>query len=104
MHHTSGPNEKSEATKHQKMDGGYPGLKQGEVSTGTTIVAIPTPDGVVLGADCRVSTGIYAVNRTADKISQLSEHIFCGRSGSAADLQALTEYVRFYLQQLRYVN
>ncbi|KAL7574892.1 hypothetical protein ACA910_010723 [Epithemia clementina (nom. ined.)] len=81
-------------------DGDYPGLKDGEVSTGTTIMAIPTKDGVIMGADCRVSSGIYVVNRTSDKLSQLSEHIFCGRSGSAADLQALTEYVRFYLQQL----
>lgn len=82
-------------------DGDYQGLKDGEVSTGTTIVAIPTADGIILGADCRVSSGIYAVNRSSDKLSQVAEHIFCGRSGSAADLQALTEYVRFYLQQLR---
>ena len=78
----------------------YPGLKKGEVSTGTTIMAIPFKDGVVLGADSRVSTGSYVANRVSDKIVQLSEHIFACRSGSAADTQALTDYVRFYLQQL----
>ena len=78
----------------------YPGMKPGEVSTGTTIMALPTPDGVVLGADSRVSTGTYVANRVSDKIAQLSEHIFACRSGSAADTQALTDYVKHYLAQL----
>lgn len=76
-------------------------LKKGEVSTGTTIVAIPFEGGVVMGADSRVSTGVYVANRVSDKISQLSEHIYCCRSGSAADTQALTDYCRYYLSQLR---
>jgi len=75
-------------------------LKAGEVSTGTTIMAIPFKGGVVLGADSRVSTGIYVANRVCDKIAQLHEHIWCCRSGSAADTQALTDYVRHYLNQL----
>ena len=74
-------------------------MKPGELSTGTTIMAVPFEGGVVLGADSRVSTGTYIANRTSDKIAQLSEKIFCCRSGSAADTQALTDYVRFYLQQ-----
>jgi 20S proteasome subunit beta 1 len=78
----------------------YPGLKPGEVSSGTTIMAIPLKDGVILGADSRVSTGSYVANRVSNKIVQLSEHIFACRSGSAADTQALTDYVKFYLQQL----
>ena len=82
----------------------YPGLKKGEVSTGTTIMAVPLKDGVVFGADSRVSTGSYVANRTSDKIVQLSESIFACRSGSAADTQTLTDYVRFYLQQLSYVK
>ena len=32
-------------------------LKPGELSTGTTIMAIPFEGGVVLGADSRTSTG-----------------------------------------------
>jgi 20S proteasome subunit beta 1 len=78
----------------------HDGLKPGEVSTGTTIMAIPYKGGVVVGADSRVSTGTYVANRVSDKIVQLSEHIFACRSGSAADTQALTDYVKFYLQQL----
>jgi len=76
-------------------------LKKGEVSTGTTIMAIPFDGGVVLGADSRVSTGVYIANRVSDKIAQISEHIFVCRSGSAADTQALTDYVKYYLNQLR---
>lgn len=75
-------------------------LKPGEVSTGTTIMAIPFANGVVLGADSRVSTGTYVANRVSDKVAQLHDHIWCCRSGSAADTQALTDYVRHYLSQL----
>lgn len=82
----------------------YPGMKPGELSTGTTIMAVPFEGGVVLGADSRVSTGTYVANRVSDKIAQLSDHIFCCRSGSAADTQALTDNVKYYLKQLRYVS
>ena len=34
------------------------------------------------------------------KIAQLHDHIWCCRSGSAADTQALTDYVRHFLAQL----
>ncbi|KAL3803237.1 hypothetical protein ACHAWO_005594 [Cyclotella atomus] len=75
-------------------------LKPNELSTGTTIMAIAFSSGVVLCADSRVSTGTYIANRASDKISQLHDHIWCCRSGSAADTQALTDYVRHYLGQL----
>lgn len=70
-----------------------------EVSTGTTIMAVPFKGGVVLGADSRVSTGTYVANRVSDKIAQLHDYIWCCRSGSAADTQALTDYVKHYLSQ-----
>lgn len=76
------------------------GLKPGEVSTGTTIMAIPFEGGVVLGADSRVSTGTYVANRVSDKVSALHDRIWCCRSGSAADTQALSDYVKHYLAQL----
>ena len=93
--------------QHEPMNMAYRGksietsyLKPGEVSTGTTIMAIPFDGGVVLGADSRVSTGTYVANRVSDKIAALHDHIWCCRSGSAADTQALTDYVRHYLGQL----
>jgi len=89
------------------MSAGYDGksaetrnLRPGELSSGTTIIAIPFATGVVLGADSRVSTGTYVANRASDKIAQLHDRIWCCRSGSAADTQALTDYVKHYLAQL----
>ena len=80
------------------------GLKAGEVSTGTTILALPFEGGVVVCADSRTSTGTYVANRVTDKLVQLSPYIYCCRSGSAADTQALTDYVHYYLSQLTYVQ
>ena len=78
-------------------------LKANEVSAGTSLVVLPCVGGVVLGADTRVSTGTYVANRVSDKIAPLSKHIFCARSGSAADTQAIADMVKYYLAQLTYV-
>ena len=72
-------------------------LRDGEVSTGTTIMAVSYAGGVVMGADSRVSTGTYIANRVSDKVSALHDKIFMCRSGSAADTQAVSDYVRHYL-------
>mmetsp|Transcript_19993 Transcript_19993/g.40508 ORF Transcript_19993/g.40508 Transcript_19993/m.40508 type:complete len:316 (-) Transcript_19993:124-1071(-) len=44
-------------------------LKPGEVSTGTTIVAVRYRDGVVVAADTRTSVSGYVSNRYATKVS-----------------------------------
>jgi len=75
-------------------------LKPGEHSTGTTIMAVPFEGGVVMGADSRTSTGTYIAVRVADKITQVHDRIWICRSGSAADTQALTDYIKHYLGQL----
>lgn len=69
------------------------------VSLGTTIMAVSYAGGVVLAADSRTSTGSYVVNRSSNKLTKLTEKIFCCRSGSAADTQALAEMCSNYLQQ-----
>jgi len=63
----------------------------------TTIMAVEFDGGVVLGADSRTSTGTYVANRVSDKLTALHHHIYCCRSGSAADTQALSDYVRYFL-------
>jgi 20S proteasome subunit beta 1 len=68
--------------------------------TGTTIVAVSYNGGVVLGADGRVSTGTYISNRASNKIQQLTDNVFLLRSGSAADTQAIGDYVRYFSDQL----
>jgi len=67
--------------------------------TGTTIVACCYEDGVVIGADSRVSTGTYVSNRASDKITPLWDNVYLLRSGSAADCQLVADYVRYFCEQ-----
>merc|ERR1719174_3174711 len=74
------------------------------VSTGTTIMAVvygtnPENGGVIVGADSRTSTGTYVTNRVSDKLTPVHDSIYCCRSGSAADTQAVSDMVRHYLNQ-----
>ena len=45
------------------------GKASGEVSLGTTIMAVSFDGGVVVGADSRTSTGSYVANRVSDKLT-----------------------------------
>eukprot|EP00744_Colponema_vietnamica_P008053 GILI01011512.1.p1 GENE.GILI01011512.1~~GILI01011512.1.p1 ORF type:complete len:290 (-),score=74.83 GILI01011512.1:109-978(-) len=71
------------------------------VSLGTTIMAVAFNGGVVLAADSRTSSGRYVVNRTSNKLTKLTDNIYCCRSGSAADTQFLAEMVSNYLETQR---
>ena len=53
--------------------------------------------GVVIGADSRTSTGSYVANRVTDKLTKVSDYIYCCRSGSAADTQAIADIVSYHL-------
>lgn len=64
---------------------------------GTSIMAVKFADGVIMGADSRTSTGSYVANRVSDKITSVHDKILCCRSGSAADTQAISDIVRYYL-------
>jgi len=72
-------------------------LKQGEVNLGTSIMAVTFKDGVILGADSRTTTGAYIANRVTDKLTQVHDTIWCCRSGSAADTQAVADIVHYHL-------
>lgn len=67
-------------------------------------MAVQFEGGVIMGADSRTSTGTYVANRVSDKITSLHDHIYACRSGSAADTQAITDYVRYFLASHRYVR
>lgn len=75
----------------------YAAWRMGVVSRQTSIMAVAFDGGVVLGADSRTTTGTYIANRVSDKITPMTESIFCCRSGSAADTQAISDYVRYVL-------
>ncbi|KAI1902818.1 hypothetical protein AGOR_G00020030 [Albula goreensis] len=78
----------------EDLVGGWTGQ---EVSTGTTIMAVEYDGGVVIGADSRTTTGAYIANRVTDKLTPIHERIFCCRSGSAADTQAVADAVTYQL-------
>lgn len=69
------------------------------VDSGTTIMAMVYDGGVVMGADSRTSTGSYVANRVSDKITAIHDRIYVCRSGSAADTQAISDYVRRFLME-----
>ena len=60
-------------------------------------MAITFKDGVILGADSRTTTGAYIANRVTDKLTQVHNTIWCCRSGSAADTQAVADIVEYHL-------
>ena len=39
----------------------------------------------------------YVANRVTDKLTAVTDHIYCCRSGSAADTQAIADGVRYQL-------
>lgn len=49
------------------------------------------------GADSRTTTGSYIANRVTDKLTQVHDTIWCCRSGSAADTQAVADIVQYQL-------
>jgi len=68
-----------------------------EHSTGTSIMAVEFKDGVIIGADSRTTTGEYIANRVTDKLTKITDNIYCCRSGSAADTQAIANLVAYHL-------
>jgi len=75
-----------------------PDWMSAEHSTGTTIMACEFDGGVVVGADTRTTTGVYVANRVTDKLTRVTDRIYCCRSGSAADTQAITDIVSYHLE------
>eukprot|EP00013_Stygamoeba_regulata_P023060 CAMPEP_0177649452 /NCGR_PEP_ID=MMETSP0447-20121125/11396_1 /TAXON_ID=0 /ORGANISM="Stygamoeba regulata, Strain BSH-02190019" /LENGTH=199 /DNA_ID=CAMNT_0019152215 /DNA_START=185 /DNA_END=784 /DNA_ORIENTATION=- len=61
-------------------------------------MAVEFEDGVVICADSRTTTGAYIANRVTDKLSMVHDRIYCCRSGSAADTQAIADLVAYYLE------
>lgn len=60
-------------------------------------MAVEYNGGVVIGADSRTTTGTYIANRVTDKLTKISDRIYCCRSGSAADTQAIADIVEYHM-------
>lgn len=61
-------------------------------------MAVKFKDGVILGADSRTTIGTYISNRVTDKLTRVHDKIWCCRSGSAADTQAVADIVQHHLE------
>ncbi|XP_015925799.1 proteasome subunit beta type-6 [Parasteatoda tepidariorum] len=72
-----------------------------EVSTGTTIMACEFNKGVIVAADSRTTMRTYVSSRLTDKLTKITDHIYCCRSGSAADTLAVTDAVKYQLGLLQ---
>ncbi|KAL6851237.1 Proteasome subunit beta type-1 [Amphichorda felina] len=60
-------------------------------------MAVTFKDGVILGADSRTTTGPVIANRVTDKLTMVHDFVWCCRSGSAADTQAIADIVSRHL-------
>ncbi|XP_077864155.1 proteasome subunit beta type-6-like [Saccoglossus kowalevskii] len=72
------------------------------VQTGTTIMATEFNDGVVIGGDTRTTSGTIITHKVSDKITEITDSIYCARSGSLADTQALADIIKYYMDMYRY--
>eukprot|EP00667_Euglena_gracilis_P019836 EG_transcript_21318 len=69
------------------------------VSMGTSIFACKFRDGVVMCADGRTTMGSFISSRATNKLTAVADRIYCCRSGSAADTQAVADLVAHYVDQ-----
>lgn len=67
-------------------------------------MAVEFDGGVIIGADTRTSLGTYVSNRFTDKLTRITDKIYCCRSGSAADTQAIADIVQYSLNYYEYNN
>lgn len=67
-------------------------------------MAVEFDGGVVIGADSRTTMGAYIANRVTDKLTKITEKIYCCRSGSAADTQAVADIVSYRLNLFQMEN
>jgi len=64
-------------------------------TTGTTTVAIKCKDGVVLGADTRVTAGYYIAHKHGKKIHMITPNIAITIAGVVADAQAIINIIKY---------
>lgn len=61
-------------------------------STGTTIVGVTCPEGVVIAADTR-ATANFVAEKNCNKIHVISPNIVCCGAGTAADCDYFTKKI-----------
>lgn len=76
-------------------------IKQKTLNTGTTTVGLVSKDGIVLGADKRVTLGGRIVaNRKFEKVVLINKDIAVTTAGSVSDIQLLVKILKAQLKLL----
>ena len=65
---------------------------------GATVVGVTYKDGLVLGAERRVTLGGFIVSKTAKKTFQITDTVGAACAGMIADMQILTKELKSYVR------
>lgn len=76
--------------------------KKEEILTGTTIMAVKLKNAIIIAADTRTSMGRFIPCRISNKLTKLSDKIYCCRSGSAADTMVIADVARAQLKDYEF--
>ena len=74
-----------------------------KLKTGTTCIGVLCKDGVVIGADRRMTAGFIATDMTS-KVYELSKHVVATTAGHAADNQRVMRWMRGELNLIELKN
>jgi proteasome beta subunit len=80
-----------------------PDLKD-KVMHGTTTIATVCQDGVVLGADTRVTAGYFIAHKKGRKIFEITPRIAVSIAGVVADAQAIIDSLKYNVKLYQYRN
>lgn len=72
-----------------------------DVKKGTTTVGIVCKEGIVLGADRRVTAGTLIAHKKIKKVVPVSDHMAMTTAGLVSDVQLFTKIIRAQLMLLR---
>ena len=69
--------------------------------TGTTIVGLVFPGGVIIGADTRATSGSTVFDKNCEKLHYISPNISCAGAGTAADTEFVTKNIAAQMDLMR---
>lgn len=71
------------------------------MKTGTTIVGLVFPGGVIIGADTRATQGDIVFDKNCEKLHYIAPNISCAGAGTAADTEFVTRNIAAQMDLLR---
>lgn len=78
-------------------------MENNKLKTGTTTVGIKFKDGIILAADRRATAGNYIVDKSCEKVFNITEDMALTMAGAVSDAQLLVKLIKAELQ-LRFLK